>query len=185
MLHGVAANGLVNTRNIFASVSLLKVLDSFLPELTAQNLPNLSKLFLRLCKEYPQPSVTSNALSPTIVSILCESIGILNENIVKLAESRKSFISGIWQLLEKSNDARIHQAILALMKEWIVGAHKSSPLTWKEKSALALKFAALESRCGIELFDEFLRFILQIYSEESLAKTELYVASFVTYAHLL
>lgn len=184
MLQGLVNDGLLSVRNIFASVLLLKVLEPLMPELIPQNLSNLSKLFLRLCKDHPPLSVANNTLSNTIVSILCECIDILNHGLVQLADGRKVFTSGLWQLLDKSNDTRIHQSILSLMKEWVMGVQKGSPLTWKEKSALALRFAALESRCSAELFEEFLRFIIQIYKDESLAKTELYILNRNLHSHL-
>ena len=171
-IHNFANESIQTGKGVYAVVHLLKAISPYYAPSVSITIPALIKLLQKQCKEYPVGGAPS--LVPITTSIIKTLLEILYPQIEQLGDHKRMFFSCIASLIEKSNEEKIHRAILSIIDTYVF-TDKGASLTMKEKALLIQKFALLESRANSSVMDAYLSMILRIYRDEHLARTELTV----------
>ena len=108
------------------------------------------------------------------VQLILKGIDILARRISVLGEQRRPFLANLANLVEKSPEPRLCEAILALAEQWVFDSNEPWP-TLKEKTAVLHKMLGFEARPDPALLHRFLDLVLRIYEDPRITRTELTV----------
>ncbi|OLL22884.1 Transcription-associated protein 1 [Neolecta irregularis DAH-3] len=181
---------LQSSTNLSLLVGLLSILVEARPDIVDANVTGLMKIFQKLAKDHISTSsqVSSNvpAINPdasvgpseldklTASELTLKTIDIARRRISVLGDQRRTFLTVIVQLLEKSADLAVCHKLFDMIKAWVLDKSEPFP-TVKEKTAVLLKIPTLEHKGDHTLINQFLELIIHVYEDESLARTELTV----------
>ena len=163
--------GLRSMNNLASIMLILQSWGKVEPEQIDAFIPSLIRVFSRLAKEH--------AASPTVVSsadpqlrLLVSSVEVLRQRVSYLNMDRRWFLSGIVTLVEKSSNIDVCRFLLQMTRKWVFEQDEAFP-TPKEKAGILNKMMSFESRNSEALQKEYLNLILDIYTEPTLARSEL------------
>eukprot|EP00158_Paraphelidium_tribonemae_P010007 Partr_v1_DN29030_c0_g2_i1_m58788 putative Transformation transcription domain-associated protein len=172
-LQSLIVDSLLNGRNVYGMISILKMAAPAIPSVVDQCLPMLSKIILKLAKESP---LTASAQGPLLFfsQIITGILFLMDIRLANLGDTKKNFFSSMALLIEKCTDANILKTILDMIDGWIF-TPKGASLTPKEKTLILLKFSALESKISPSIFDRYMMIVLRVYKEDPLLRSEITV----------
>lgn len=180
--------------NLQCSILILKSLALHSPASLDTLVPSLMKVFNNLIKEHigsratgvQPPTTTANTEVPNgstsvasadtemtqdaIISLM----DLICLRILHLGEQRRFFLAAMAQLIEKSPNSKLCSHILSLVSEQVIDKRETFP-TVKEKVSLLLKMTSFEGRGDEELVNQYLKLIIAIYKDPTIARTELTV----------
>lgn len=189
----VAQDNLGATTNLNTAITILEELLPNRPDILDTVSSNLIKVFQKLVKDHitpppaePHPanpavgngSAESAAPAPAnlsqeaILSFMFRIIEILKSRLSRLGEHRRWFLSGLVQMIERSNSAELCRKMLIVAKEWTLNYQESFPSA-KEKTAVIIKMNSFEGRGDNNLVNDYLQLILQVYENPEIQRTEL------------
>ncbi|KAJ9088712.1 transcription-associated protein 1 [Entomophthora muscae] len=187
--------GLSDNATIGSALTLLDTLHQ--PEIVDTLVATLTRLFQRLAKEHINSTTEKRISAPSPIeqlrntySILASSsiltaadshsnsilltLNILKRRISHLGDHRKTLLSSMGLLLEKSNDRDLLRSLFRVVSEWLLRASESFP-TAKEKANLLVSMVEIGPRCDSQLLADYLQLILNLYEDKNLAHSELTV----------
>lgn len=152
-------------------------------------IPSLMKLFNNLIKDHIGPrsgvaisggSLADN-LAPTAtgsstdadlnLDAIISLLDVMCLRMLQLGEQRRFFLAAIAQLIDKSPSSKLCSHVLTLISQQVIDKREAFP-TVKEKVSLLLKMTSFEGRGDDELVNQYLKLIIAIYKEPSIARTE-------------
>src|SRR5208282_3769787 len=107
-----------------------------------------------------------------VLSFLFRILEIMKTRLGKLGENRRWFLSGLVQMIERSNSADLCRKMLAVAREWTMDYQESFPNA-KEKTAVIIKMNTFEGRGDNNLVNDYLRLILEVYQNPDTQRSEL------------
>lgn len=191
----VAQDNLAAFSNLNTAITILEELLPSRPEILETVASNLIKVFQKLVKDHitpptaePHPINPANPaangaaenahpvpanLSPEVVlSFLFRILEIMKTRLGKLGENRRWFLSGLVQMIERSNSADLCRKMLAVAREWTMDYQESFPNA-KEKTAVITKMNSFEGRGDNNLVNDYLQLILEVYENPDTQRSEL------------
>ncbi|KAI9276344.1 FAT domain-containing protein [Sporodiniella umbellata] len=166
-------DGLSNMTNLHGILKLLHAASSSKGEYLDPYIPGISTMVQLLTKEHTVPPESPTESPPeSDVALLVLGLSLLNKRIEYLEDNRRWFLTCLIQLIEKSNDTQLLNTILEMLSEWVFNESNTMP-TVKEKAGLLGKMMVIETRKDSKLTEDFLKLVLRIYSDPTLAKSEL------------
>lgn len=194
-LSGVATETLAAGNHI-SSVNILWTLAKRKPSELDQHFQSLLKAFSqKLSRECTVPLGTATAqpggaqaarLAETAragqdandvemyTDLVLKTIDLFTARMSALGDHRRPFLIALASLVEKSNNTKICMKILGMVESWVFSSTEAFP-TLKEKTAVIHKMLVFESRPDPTLFTNFLNFIIRIYEDPQVTRTELTV----------
>lgn len=192
----VAQDNLGAFTNLNTALTILEELLPNRPDILDNVSSNLIKVFQRLVKDHisPPPAEPPHPTNPVpagvnapvenvpaagpspspevILSLMFRIIEILKNRLSRLGEHRRWFLSGLVQMIERSNSAELCRKMLTVAREWTLNYHDSFPSA-KEKTAVIIKMTSFEGRGDNNLVNDYLRLILEVYENPETQRTEL------------
>ncbi|GAA6030453.1 hypothetical protein JCM8097_009114 [Rhodosporidiobolus ruineniae] len=163
--------GLTKMTNLPSIMLILQSWSKVEPERIDPIIPNLIRVFTRYLKDHTSSQTVVSSVDPQL-RLLVSSLDILRQRASQLGEQRRWFLSGIVQLIEKSSNIDVCRFLLQMARKWVFDKDEAYP-TMKEKAGILGKMTTFEQRGSEALTKDFLSLILDIYTEPSLARTEL------------
>ncbi|KAG1474893.1 hypothetical protein G6F56_000065 [Rhizopus delemar] len=165
--------GLRNMTNLHGILKLLHAASNSDSEYLDPYIPGISTMVQLLTKEHTIPPESPSETPPeSDIALLILGLSLLNKRVEYLDDNRRWFLTCLIQLIEKSDDVQLLNTILEMLSEWV--AKKDDPMpTVKEKAGLLGKMMVVEARKDTKLTEDFLKLVLDIYSDPTLAKSEL------------
>ncbi|GAA5937574.1 hypothetical protein JCM10213_008398 [Rhodosporidiobolus nylandii] len=163
--------GLRAMTNLQSTLLILQSWSKVEPERIDSFVPALIRVFTRYLKEHTASPTVVSSVDPNL-RLLVSSLDILRQRVSHLGEQRRWFLSGIVQLVEKSSNVDVCRFLLQMVRKWIFDKDEQYP-TMKEKAGILVKMTSFESRNSEALQKDFLALILDIYTEPTLARSEL------------
>lgn len=163
--------GLRSMLNLPSIMLILQSWSKVEPERIDAFVPALIRVFTRYLKEHTASPTVVSSVDPNL-RLLVSSLDILRQRVSHLGEQRRWFLSGIVQLVEKSSNVDVCRFLLQMVRKWIFDKDEAYP-TMKEKAGILAKMTSFESRNSEALQKDFLSLILDIYTEPTLARSEL------------
>jgi transformation/transcription domain-associated protein len=114
------------------------------------------------------PQLTPEA----ILALLFRMTEMLKSRLGRIGDTRRWFLSGLVQMIERSNSAPLCREVLAIAREWVLNSQEGFPSA-KEKTAVVVKMNAFEGRGDNDLVNDYLRLILEVYENPANQRTEL------------
>ena len=108
------------------------------------------------------------------VDLILKSIELIAVRMSHLGEQRRSFLSTLAQLVERSNSVKLCSKILSMVEGWIFHSTELMP-TVKEKTAVLHKMLVFEYRPDQTMLKKFLDLVIRIYEDSKITRTELTV----------
>lgn len=172
------ATGLINvslrdTTNVPGAMMLLQAWSKATPERVDVFLPLVIRIFSRFTKDHVLATAPVSSADPQL-RLLVSSLEVLRLRVSHLGEHRRWLLSGIVQLVEKSSNLDVCRFLLQMARKWVTDKDEAYPTT-REKAGILLKMMSFETRNSETLQKDFLTVILEIYTESSLARSELTV----------
>lgn len=121
----------------------------------------------------PQGSLDPRELEISTQLIL-KTIQIISLRMATLGEQRRPFLSVLASLVERSQNTKLCEKILSMVKTWIFDSSEPWP-TLKEKTAVLHKMLLFEQRQDPTLLHKFLDLVIRIYEDPKITRTELTV----------
>ncbi|GAA5822515.1 hypothetical protein JCM11251_006364 [Rhodosporidiobolus azoricus] len=163
--------GLRSQNNLPSVMLILQSWSKVEPERIDTFVPALIRVFTRYLKEHTASPNPVSSVDPSL-RLLVSSLDILRQRVSHLGEQRRWFLSGIVQLTERSSNIDVCRFLLQMVRKWIFDKEEAYP-TMKEKAGILQKMTLFETRNSEALQKDFLSLILDIYTEPSLARSEL------------
>ncbi|KAI4202027.1 MAG: hypothetical protein LQ346_002049 [Caloplaca aetnensis] len=185
-----------STSNLIPCINSFWTLAHVRPAIVDQNVPHLLRaLQLKLAKDQTaapagpaaqgasQPHVRSSevaqgGLEPREMEISTQltlkTIDIISMRMSNLQDNRRPFLSILAQLVERSQNTRLNEKILDMVRYWVFDSEESFP-TLKEKTAVLHKMLLFEHRPDPTLLQKFLELVIRIYEDPRITRTELTV----------
>lgn len=163
--------GLRQMTNLPAIILLLQAWAKVEPERVDMFVPALIRVFTRYIKEHVASATVVSSVDPNL-RLLVSTLDVLRQRVSQLGEQRRWLLSGIVQLVEKSSNIDVCRFILQMVRKWVFDKDEQFP-TLKEKAGILSKMISFESRNSEALQKDFLNLILDIYTDASLARSEL------------
>ncbi|ORY74856.1 FAT domain-domain-containing protein, partial [Protomyces lactucae-debilis] len=173
--------------NLQGTILLLGTLAAQSPTTLDTLLPAMMKLFNNLIKEHLNvrsttqtavagaPEAPSTLADPEIqAASIIALMDLMSLRMLHLGDQRRLYLAAVAQLIEKSPDISICMHILKLTSAMVLVKKDPFP-TVKEKVSLLLKMTSFDNRGNDELANGFLRLVVAIYKDPSIARTELTV----------
>ncbi|KAJ3410576.1 hypothetical protein HDV05_003644 [Chytridiales sp. JEL 0842] len=176
-VESVICKGLQNMTNLTAVVSFLSAAYEYRPAILEDRiLSDVMKLLQKLTKDHLAADIsgTTPNVSDSNSAVLIALLQVLKSRINHIKDHRRTFHECLLQIVSESSDIRVLRAILSMVKDWIFKTEDPFP-TIKEKANLMVKMMVLEHRNDKPLYEEYLRLIASIYSDERFARTDLTV----------
>ncbi|OAD77362.1 hypothetical protein PHYBLDRAFT_36397 [Phycomyces blakesleeanus NRRL 1555(-)] len=175
LVDSIITDGITNLNNTFAVLKLLQAACSSRSEHLDPFVPGLIKMLQKLTKEHTVPShVSSTVGQDSHVNLLIIGLNLLRKRISHLGDQRRWFLTCMIQLIEKSPDVQLLRAILEMISEWTLSKTETFP-TIKEKAGMLVKMMTFEGRGDPKLTEDFLKLVIEIYSDPNFARSELTV----------
>lgn len=183
------------TSNLIPCINSFWTLAHVRPALVDQNVPHLLRaLQLKLAKDQttPQAALAAqaasqphmragellSALDPRDMEISTQltlkTIEIISMRMPNLQDNRRPFLSVLAALVERSQNTRLCEKILEMVKYWVFDSDEVYP-TLKEKTAVLHKMLLFEARPDPTLLQKFLDLVIRIYEDPKITRTELTV----------
>ncbi|KAI9504654.1 hypothetical protein BX070DRAFT_189635 [Coemansia spiralis] len=157
--------------NIYGTLLMLHGIGGYAGEQFYSYIPLLMKYVQKYTKEHnthaatAATATTAPALnSKTPLDILLMLVILLRNHIAHLGDQRRSFLTYIIQLIERSSDPALLHVILAIVREWVLDPQDAFP-TIKEKAMLIDPFSLLERR--------YLALVLEAYNDPRFTRSEM------------
>ncbi|KAK4050349.1 transcription-associated protein 1 [Microbotryomycetes sp. JL221] len=163
--------GLSSLNGLPASILLLQAWAKATPERVDEFFPLLIRVFSRFTKEHISATSPVSSSDPQL-RLLVSSLEVLRQRVSHLGEHRRWFLSAIVQLVEKSSNTDVCRFLLQMTRKWVAERDEQHP-TNKEKAGILLKMMSYESRGSEALLKDYLSLILDIYTDPTLARSEL------------
>ncbi|GAA5832957.1 hypothetical protein JCM3766R1_000374 [Sporobolomyces carnicolor] len=163
--------GLRSMNNLASIMLILQSWGKVEPEQIDAFIPSLIRVFSRLAKDHAA-SPTPVASNDPQLRLLVSSVEILRQRVSFLNMDRRWFLSGIVTLVEKSSNVDVCRFLLQMTRKWVFEHDEAYP-TPKEKAGILNKMMSFETRNSEALQKEYLNLILDIYTDASLARSEL------------
>ncbi|KAK4051001.1 transcription-associated protein 1 [Microbotryomycetes sp. JL201] len=163
--------GLGSLNGLPASILLLQAWAKATPERVDEFFPLLIRVFSRYTKEHISATSPVSSSDPQL-RLLVSSLEVLRQRVSHLGEHRRWFLSAIVQLVEKSSNIDVCRFLLQMTRKWVAERDEQHP-TNKEKAGILLKMMSYESRGSEALLKDYLSLILDIYTDPTLARSEL------------
>ncbi|GAA5907251.1 hypothetical protein JCM6882_008402 [Rhodosporidiobolus microsporus] len=163
--------GLRSQNNLPSVMLILQSWSKVEPERIDTFVPALIRVFTRYLKEHTASPNPVSSVDPSL-RLLVSSLDILRQRVSHLGEQRRWFLSGIVQLIERSSNIDVCRFLLQMVRKWIFDKEEAFP-TMKEKAGILQKMTMFETRNSEALQKDFLSLILDIYTEPTLARSEL------------
>ncbi|KAK9477125.1 hypothetical protein V1514DRAFT_353659 [Lipomyces japonicus] len=109
-----------------------------------------------------------------VVVLLTKLLKIGSDRISHLEDQRRVYLTVVAQLVERSTDIELCFKILDIVRGWTFNNPELFPLI-KEKTAILSKMMIFELRGNASLTEAFYQLVIDIYEDQSLARTELTV----------
>lgn len=133
----------------------------------------LIRVFSRFTKDHISSATAVSSGDPQL-RLLVSSLEVLRQRVSFLGDQRRWFLSAIVQLVEKSSNLDVCRFLLQMTRKWVMEQGEQFP-TNKEKAGILIKMMSFESRNSETLQKDFLTLILDIYTDPSLARSDLTV----------
>ncbi|GAA5864979.1 hypothetical protein JCM8547_004259 [Rhodosporidiobolus lusitaniae] len=163
--------GLRSQVNLPSIMLILQSWSKVEPERIDAFVPSLIRVFTKYLKEHTSSPTVVSSVDPNL-RLLVSSLDILRQRVSHLGEQRRWFLSGIVQLVEKSSNVDVCRFLLQMVRKWVFDKEEQYP-TIKEKAGILVKMTSFEGRSSEPLQKDFLNLILDIYTEPSLARSDL------------
>ncbi|BGP26145.1 transcription-associated protein 1 [Rhodotorula toruloides] len=163
--------GLRAMTNLPAVILILQSWSKVEPERIDAFIPALVRVFTRYLKEHTASPTAVSSVDPNL-RLLVSSLDVLRQRVSHLGEQRRWFLSGIVQLVEKSSNIDVCRFLLQMVRKWVFDKDEPYP-TLKEKAGILSKMTSFENRNSEALQKDFLNLILDVYTDASLARSEL------------
>lgn len=173
LLTSVINEDLSNTSSLAAGVALCWTVANYKPERLNSLFPIIMKGFAKLCKDH----VTINSQNLGNQSILSDEAKMTSKLLDKilcfsamrishLGEQRRTYISILAQLIEKTNDYEILSKILKIIYKFIFNRENIFP-TSKEKAAILSKMMCFEEKADIDpsIVRVFYKILIKIFED--------------------
>lgn len=169
--------GLRSWHHVSALVSIMQAsyLDRLASDQSIQVLKSNSVEIVQLLNLIVSPTgqmPLAGIVTPT-EDLVISLLRLANVFVSQMGETRKSFIACIMKLIEMPGVPEVHRLLLKMLRQWVF--ENSSFPTMKEKANIAVKMMTFEQLEGVEIFEEFMKFVVDIYDSERFARTELTV----------
>ncbi|GAA5934352.1 histone acetyltransferase TRA1 [Sporobolomyces koalae] len=162
--------GLRSMNNLPSIMLILQSWGKVEPEQIDPFIPSLIRVFSRFAKEHAASTAVSSA-DPQL-RLLVSSIEVLRQRVSYLNMDRRWFLSGIVTLVEKSSNVDVCRFLLQMTRKWVFDHDETYP-TAKEKAGILNKMMSFETRNSEALQKEYLNLILDIYTDPTLARSDL------------
>ncbi|GAA5983547.1 hypothetical protein JCM5350_000270 [Sporobolomyces pararoseus] len=163
--------GLRSMNNLASIMLILQSWGKVEPEQIDAFIPSLIRVFSRLAKDHAASPTPVSSADPQL-RLLVSSVEILRQRVSYLNMDRRWFLSGIVTLVEKSSNIDVCRFLLQMTRKWVFEHDEAYP-TPKEKAGILNKMMSFETRNSEPLQKEYLNLILDIYTDASLARSEL------------
>lgn len=170
-VHDTITEYLKSPSGIRSSILMLKSVAQHSPERIELYAPALMKLLSKLTRDHVAASDNRSVEYEGTVRLIIMTLKICQNAASFASEQRRTYLASLMLLVEKSTSPHLCQFLLDMARDWALTKRDAYP-TMKEKAILLLKMATFETR-GIELFNQFLELIYDIYSQTSLRRSEL------------
>lgn len=145
------------------------------PEKAETITPILIKIASKLIRE-----LTNTGGSPPLPPPLAENahrliitvLDICQTLLEGMKEQRRHFLSAVYHLIEHCPTISMCRYIMNMLREWILVRKDGIP-SFKEKAGLLNKMMSFELRKDEALMNDYLRFILDIFQDPDLQRTDL------------
>ncbi|THH03836.1 hypothetical protein EW145_g5969 [Phellinidium pouzarii] len=169
-VYNTVSEGLKNMTGLRGALMMLKSVVQVTPERIEPFATSLMRLLGKLAKEHissPPTADNYDAIARMLVSILkiCQNSSTLP------SEQRRLHLGNLIILVEKSASPMLCQFLLDTARDWALYRRDAYP-TMKEKASLLQKMTTFETR-GIDLFNQYLELIYDIYTEPALRRSDL------------
>ncbi|KAI7899883.1 uncharacterized protein BX663DRAFT_576399 [Cokeromyces recurvatus] len=175
LIESTINEGLSSMTNIYSVLKLLQAASDNDSAYLDRYVPDIVKLLQLLTKEHTLPSLSTPSMSyESQVSLLGLTLSLLKKRSAHLGDQRRWFLTCLIQLIEKSPDIPLLHDILGMLSDWVLNKVEPTP-TIKEKAGLLGKMITIETRHDAKLTEDFLKLVLEIYSNSSFTHSELTV----------
>ena len=159
--------------SLSGTMMILQAWSKTSPEAIDLFIQPLIRVFSRYTKDHISATAPVSSSDPQL-RLLVSSLEVLRQRVSHLGDQRRWFLSAIVQLVEKSSNLDVCRFLLQMTRKWVIEKEEQFP-TNKEKAGILLKMMSFESRNSETLQKDFLTLILDIYSDKTLARTDLTV----------
>jgi transformation/transcription domain-associated protein len=169
-IYAAVGDGLRNNTTLRAVLLMLKSIVQVVPERIDAFSAPLMKLLSKLAKDHILSAPNSNGfeIGVILISVVLE---ICEVSVVFLGDQRKSLLTLVVALIDKSKSVPLCTEMLRIARNWAL--HKRDPYpTMKEKASLIRQMVSFEPRAE-PLFNNYLQLIFDIYTEPSLRRSDL------------
>ena len=170
-VHDTITEYLKSPSGIRSSILMLKSVAQHSPERVELYAAALMKLLSKLTRDHAAASDIRSPEYEGTVRLIMMTLKICQNAASFASEQRRTYLASLMLLVEKSNSPHLCQFLLDMARDWALVKRDAYP-TMKEKAMLLQKMATFETR-GLELFNQFLELIYDIYSQASLRRSEL------------
>lgn len=166
-VHVEMAECIKNNANVRGGLLILKAAVQVVPERVQPYSAHLMRLLATKSKDLQSASPqTAEAQVRTVMLIL----EVSKLGVAYLGEQKRTLLSAMVTLIEKSRNLALCRYILDIGREWALQSREAQP-TMKEKATLLHKMGTLDR--GDTLTQAYLELIYDIYTEPSLRRSEL------------
>ena len=192
-LSTVATEGLGGS-HVLPSVNILTVFSGCRKQEVEQHIIPVAKLLTSYVKELMNTSAAQqNQLTtphsarpsdgphghqsdPNILDpqdqVVIKMIELLVGHLAQLGDHRRSFLTMLTNIIEKSPKTMLCSRIVDIVSHWIFDSQEVYP-TLKEKTAVVLRMTTFENRSDPTLFNKFLNIVIRVYEDPQITRSEL------------
>ncbi|KAH8118563.1 FAT-domain-containing protein [Phellopilus nigrolimitatus] len=172
-IYNTISEGLKSMPALRGALLMLTSVVQVVPERIEPFATSLMRLLGKLTKEHisspPNPPNSENY--DAIVRMLVSILKICQNSSTLPSDQRRLHLGNLIILVEKSASPTLCQFLLDTARDWALSRRDAYP-TMKEKASLLQKMTTFETR-GIDLFNQYLELIYDIYTEPSLRRSDL------------
>ena len=167
------SDSLKNATCLRGALLMLKSLVQVSAERVQPFSQSLIKLMGLKIKDHIQSNPNTNGYEGG-VRILIAAFEICQISITQLGDQRKPFVALVTAVVEKSKSGTLCRYLLEMARDWALHRQDGHP-TLKEQANLLSRMVSFEKRGerGEPLFQNYLEFIYEIYTEPSLRRSDL------------
>lgn len=156
----------------FLKVAYLeKISDPVASQSLRPHLADLVKLLQKVVEDASPTDFQQGSLNDSVRILIL----ILNSQILYLGELRKSFLAILGKIADRKEAGVLQKNILEIIRKWIFDPTNEGFPTIKEKSNLAARLSILKNHGDVELYENYMSFVAEVYESGHLARTEITV----------
>ncbi|KAM6495848.1 hypothetical protein JOM56_008554 [Amanita muscaria] len=152
---------------------MLKSVVQAIPERIEPFGASLMKLLGKLAKDHAQSAPNSVGYDSCVRQIIT-MLEISQLTVAHLGDQRKIFLTSLIYLVDKSKSTPLCRYLLDMTRTWNLSKKQEAYPTMKEKATVLQKMSSFENRSEA-LFHAYLELIYDIYTEQSLRRSDLTV----------